>query len=150
MAIATRAPTGMVVSPHPLATRAGVDSLRAGGNAVDAAVTANAVLAVVYCHSCGLGGDAFALLWSPTDARLHAFNGSGRAPARLTAEYVRGMGLNEMPARGPLPITVPGAVDAWEQLIDRFGRRTLADALGAATEIAADGCALTPLSAASI
>jgi gamma-glutamyltranspeptidase/glutathione hydrolase len=150
MAIATRARTGMVVSPHPLATRAGVEALRAGGNAVDAAVTANAVLAVVYCHSCGLGGDAFALVWSPTDARLHALNGSGRAPARLTADYVRGLGVDVMPARGPLTITVPGAVDAWEQLIDRFGRRALADALAAATEIAADGCALTPLSAGSI
>jgi gamma-glutamyltranspeptidase/glutathione hydrolase len=150
MSIATRAPKGMVVTPHPLATRAGVEALRAGGNAVDAAVTANAVLAVVYCHSCGLGGDAFALVWSPAHRRLHGFNGSGRAPARLTAAHVRALGLDEMPVRGPLPITVPGAVDAWEQLVTRFGRRTLADALAPATTIAADGCALTQLSAASI
>jgi gamma-glutamyltranspeptidase / glutathione hydrolase len=150
MSTATRAANGMVVTPHPLATRAGVDVLRAGGSAVDAAVTANAVLAVVYCHSCGLGGDAFALVWSPTDGRLHGFNASGRAPGRLTADYVRGLGFDEMPVRGPLPITVPGAVDAWEQLVARFGRRSLSDALAPAAAIAADGCALTPLSAASI
>lgn len=141
---------GMVVSPHPLATRAGVEVLRAGGTAVDAAVAANAVLAVVYCHSCGLGGDAFALVWWPPDGRLHAFNGSGRAPAGLSIDVVRERGHAEMPARGPLPITVPGAVDAWEQLIARFGRRSLADALAAAAAIADDGYNLTPLSARSI
>jgi gamma-glutamyltranspeptidase/glutathione hydrolase len=150
MRTATRATNGMVVTPHPLATRAGVDALRAGGSAVDAAVAANAVLAVVYCHSCGLGGDAFALVWSPTDRRLHAFNGSGRAPARLTPELVRGRGHDQMPVRGPLPITVPGAVDAWEQLVARFGRRSLAEALSPAAEVAADGSALTRLSASSI
>ena len=74
----------MVVTPHPLATAAGVDALRAGGTAVDAAVAANAMLAVVYCNSCGLGGDAFALVWEPGAGRLHGFNGSGRAPAGLS------------------------------------------------------------------
>jgi gamma-glutamyltranspeptidase/glutathione hydrolase len=140
----------MVASPHPLATRAGVEVLRAGGTAVDAAVAANAVLAVVYCHSCGLGGDAFALVWWPPDRRLHAFNGSGRAPAGLTIELVRARGHAEMPARGPLPITVPGAVDAWGQLIARFGRRSLADALAPAAAIAAEGYELTALSARSL
>lgn len=140
----------IVVTPHPLATQAGLEALRAGGNAVDAAVAANAVLAVVYCHSCGLGGDAFALVWWPPDRQLLAFNGSGRAPADLTIELVRGRGHVEMPARGPLPITVPGAVDAWAQLIERFGRRTLADALEPAARIADGGHALTALSAASL
>ncbi len=128
-------PRGMVVTPHPLATAAGVDALRAGGSAVDAAVAANAMLAVVYCNACGLGGDAFALVWDPVEQHLHGFNGSGRSPAALTIDAVRAAGHDEMPPKGPLPITVPGAVDAWVQLLDRFGRRSLADALlpGAAT-----------------
>ena len=124
----------MVVTPHPLATAAGVEALRAGGTAVDAAVAANAMLAVVYCNACGLGGDAFALVWDPGDSRLHGFNGSGRSPAALTIDAARSAGRETMPARGPLPIDVPGAVDAWAQLLDRFGRRTLADALSPAAE----------------
>src|ERR671918_1706617 len=146
MSAAVRAPSGMVVTPHPLATEAGVDALRAGGSAVDAAVAANAVLAVVYCHSCGLGGDAFALVWSPHEWQLHAYNGSGRAPARLTIEALDERGLDAVPARGPLPITAPGAVDAWDRLIARFGRRSLAEALRPAAEIAEQGHDLTALS----
>ena len=141
---------GMVVTPHPLATRAGVDALRAGGSAVDAAVAANAMLAVVYCNACGLGGDAFALVWEPSAQRLYGFNGSGRSPAALTIEVVRDAGHVEMPARGPLPITVPGALDAWVQLLDRFGRRSLADALLPAAHTAADGYDLTAVTAGAI
>src|ERR671914_1209090 len=137
-------------TPPPLATAAGVEALRAGGTAVDAAVAANAMLAVVYCNACGLGGDAFALVWDPGDGRLHGFNGSGRSPAALTIEVVRAAGHDEMPTRGPLPITVPGAVDAWDQLIARFGRRSLADALAPAAAIADGGYELSPLSARSI
>ena len=81
--------SGMVVTPHPLATEAGVEALRAGGTAVDAAVAANAMLAVVYCNACGLGGDAFALVWDPGEGRLFGYNGSGRAPGGLTIEAVR-------------------------------------------------------------
>jgi len=146
----TTAPHGMVVTPHPLATAAGVDALRAGGTAVDAAVAANVMLAVVYCNSCGLGGDAFALVWDPAESRLHGFNGSGRSPAALTIEAVRAAGHDEMPARGPLPITVPGVVDAWAQLLDRFGRRTLADAVTPAAATADEGYTLTAINARSI
>jgi gamma-glutamyltranspeptidase len=144
------APHGMVATPHPLATEVGVEVLREGGTAVDAAVVANAVLAVVYCHSCGLGGDAFALVWDPGEARLHGFNGSGRSPAGLSIDRVRAEGHTTMPARGPLAITVPGAVDAWDQLLGRFGRRSLADALLPAARIADEGHALTAISARSI
>ena len=140
----------MVVTPHPLASAAGVDALRAGGTAVDAAVAANAMLAVVYCNACGLGGDAFALVWDPGERRLHGFNGSGRSPAALTIERVRAAGHETMPQRGPLTIDVPGAVDAWAQLLDRFGRRSLADALGPAARTAEDGYALTSINARSI
>jgi gamma-glutamyltranspeptidase / glutathione hydrolase len=146
----TTAPHGMVVTPHPLATAAGVDALRAGGTAVDAAVAANAMLAVVYCNACGLGGDAFALVWDPGQKRLHGFNGSGRSPAALTIEAVRAAGHDSMPARGPLTITVPGAVDAWVQLLERFGRRSLADALLPAARTADTGYALTAINARAI
>jgi gamma-glutamyltranspeptidase/glutathione hydrolase len=141
---------GMVVTPHPMATMAGVDALRAGGTAVDAAVAANAMLAVVYCNACGLGGDAFALVWDPADERLHGFNGSGRSPAALTIEAVRDAGHDSMPQRGPLTIDVPGAVDAWAQLLDRFGRRSLADALLPAARAADDGYELTAITAGAI
>ncbi|MEP6680893.1 MAG: gamma-glutamyltransferase family protein [Chloroflexota bacterium] len=149
MPMSVRGPS-MVVTPHPAATRAGADALRAGGSAVDAAVAANAVLAVVYGNACGLGGDAFALVWSPADGRLLGFNGSGRSPAGLTRDLVREHGHREMPARGPLPINVPGAVDAWAHLLERFGRRSLADALLPAAEVAERGYALTTITAGAI
>jgi gamma-glutamyltranspeptidase/glutathione hydrolase len=140
----------MVATPHPLATQAGVDALRAGGTAVDAAVAANAMLAVVYCNACGLGGDAFALVWEPAEGRLHGYNGSGRAPAGLSIAAVRRAGHDTMPARGPLPITVPGAVDAWDALLGRFGSRSLAEALTPAAAAAEHGYALTGVNARSI
>jgi len=144
------APRGMVATPHPLATAAGVEALRAGGTAVDAAVAANAMLAVVYCNSCGLGGDAFALVWDPAARRLHGFNGSGRSPAALTPDVVRAAGHGSMPLRGPHTITVPGAVDAWAQLLDRFGRRSLADALTPAARTAEKGYVLTGINVQSV
>ena len=140
----------MVVTPNPLATAAGVEALRAGGTAVDAAVAANAMLAVVYCNACGLGGDAFALVWDPGQGRLNGFNGSGRSPADLTIDAVRAAGHDAMPQRGPLTIDVPGAVDAWAELLDRFGRRTLADALEPAARTAENGYALTPITSRAI
>jgi gamma-glutamyltranspeptidase / glutathione hydrolase len=144
------APQGMVVTPHPLATEVGVQTLRQGGTAVDAAVAANAMLAVVYCNSCGIGGDAFALVWDPDERRLHGYNGSGRSPADLTIERVRADGHERMPERGPLTITVPGAVDAWVALLERWGRRSLADALLPAARTAEEGYRLTEITSRSI
>ncbi len=144
------APHGMVATPHPLATKVGVDALRQGGTAVDAAVAANAMLAVVYGNACGVGGDAFALVWDPGEGRLHGYNGSGRSPAALTIERVRADGHERMPDRGPLTITVPGAVDAWAALFDRWGRRGLADAVLPAARTADEGYALTEITARSI
>jgi gamma-glutamyltranspeptidase len=144
------APHGMVVTPHPLATKAGVHALRQGGTAVDAAVAANAMLAVVYGNACGIGGDAFALVWDPGERRLHGYNGSGRSPAGLTIERVRRDGHEAMPQRGPLTITVPGAVDAWVALLDRWGRHTLADALLPAARTAEEGYRLTEITSRSI
>jgi gamma-glutamyltranspeptidase / glutathione hydrolase len=144
------APHGMVVSPHSLATEAGVAALRDGGTAVDAAVAANAMLAVVYANACGIGGDAFALVWDPGEGRLFGYNGSGRSPAGLTIDRVRADGHDATPQRGPHAITVPGAVDAWVALLDRWGRRSLADAVLPAARTAEDGYALTAITARSI
>ena len=144
------APHGMVATPHPLATAAGLAALRAGGTAVDAAVAANAMLAVVYCNACGIGGDAFALVWDPIESRLHGFNGSGRAASGLTIEIVRAAGHETMPQRGPFTVDVPGAVDAWAQLLERFGRRSLADAIVPAAAVADDGYELTAVNVRSI
>jgi gamma-glutamyltranspeptidase/glutathione hydrolase len=140
----------MVATPHPLATAAGVEALRQGGTAMDAAVAANAMLAVVYCNSCGLGGDAFALVWDPAERRLSGFNGSGRSPAALTPEVVRAAGHDTMPQRGPFTVNVPGAVDAWVQLLERFGRRALGDALAPAADVAERGYELTAINVRSI
>ena len=144
------APRGMVATPHPQATEAGIEALRAGGTAVDAAVAANAMLTVVYANACGIGGDAFALVWDPAEARLYGFNGSGRSPAGLSIEHVQRAGHETMPQRGPFTVNVPGAVDAWVQLLDRFGRRSLADALRPAADVAEHGYRLTHITAGAI
>jgi gamma-glutamyltranspeptidase/glutathione hydrolase len=144
------APRGMVAAPHHLAAEAGLEALRAGGTAMDAAVAANAMLAVVYGNACGIGGDAFALVWDPGEARLYGFNGSGRSPAALTIERVRDAGHDTMPQHGPFTVNVPGAVDAWAQLLERFGRRSLADAVLPAAATAERGYPLTRITAAAI
>lgn len=133
----------MVATPHYLASAAGLWALRSGGNAFDAAVTAAAVLTVVYPHMCSVGGDAFALIYDARTGVASGFNGSGRAPRGASREELTERGLRAMPTRGPLPVTVPGAPDAWEQLLARFGTWTLADALGPAIEYARDGFPVT-------
>src|SRR5437762_8832433 len=101
---------GMVASPHYLATAAGVQILRRGGSAVDAAIAANAVLAVVTPYMCGVGGDLFAMVYTAADGTLTGLNSSGRAAAEATAERVRELAGDAMPVRGPLTVTVPGCV----------------------------------------
>lgn len=131
---------GMVASPHYLATEAGVAVLRRGGSAMDAAIATNAVLAVVMPYVCGLGGDLFALVYDARDRSLSGLNGSGRAPAEATLERVReAAGSATMPTHGPLSITVPGCVEAWGRLHERFGRLPLADILTDAIHYAGDG-----------
>ncbi|MCO5161615.1 MAG: gamma-glutamyltransferase family protein [Mesorhizobium sp.] len=124
---------GMAATSHPLATATALDVLKSGGNAVDAAVAASAVLTVVEPHMTGIGGDCFVLLAEP-DGSVHGLNGSGRAPAAATPEAYRARGLTEIPEFGPLSITVPGAIKAWETLLSRFGTRgfdaLFADAIG--------------------
>jgi gamma-glutamyltranspeptidase/glutathione hydrolase len=135
-----RGGNGAVASPHHLATAAGLGVLRAGGSAVDAAIATNAALAVVSGYACGLGGDAFWLVWDPAAGRLRALNGSGRSARRATIEAAHAAGLREMPLRGPWTITVPGAGASWGEAHARHGRLPWADLLAPAIELA-DGFA---------
>jgi gamma-glutamyltranspeptidase/glutathione hydrolase len=130
-------------SPHAAATQAGADVLAGGGSAMDAAVAINAMLTVVYPHMCGLAGDLFLLYRDATDGRVWCLNGSGPAPALATREAFRARGLSEVPARGPLPVTVPGAVAAWAAGVERFGRRPLGALLEPAARAAEDGIEIT-------
>jgi gamma-glutamyltranspeptidase/glutathione hydrolase len=130
----------MVCSPHYLATGAGLRVLRQGGHAVDAAIATNAVLAVVTPYLCGIGGDLFAQVYSAEDARLSGLNGSGRAPLEATPERIQQLaGRTTMPARGPLPITVPGCVEAWAALHSKFARLSFMEILADAIHYAETG-----------
>ncbi len=137
--------SGMVCASVPQAAAAGVEMLKRGGNAIDAAIAAAATLCVVEPMQTGLGGDAFALLWSAADGRLVGLNGSGRAPARATPEAYRTRGLGTVPANGILSVTVPGAVHAWETLSQRYGRLSLGECLAPAERAAGDGFFVTEL-----
>ena len=117
-----RGSRGAVVAPHHLATAAGLAVLAAGGHAVDAAIATNAVLGVVMPEGCGIGGDAFWLGWDEAAGDLVALNGSGRAPAAIDAAGLRAAGLDRVPLRGPLSITIPGAVRSWADAHRRWGR----------------------------
>jgi gamma-glutamyltranspeptidase/glutathione hydrolase len=134
-----RSTKGMVASPHALATAAGAAVLRAGGNAVDAAIATNGVLSVVYPQANGLGGDAFWMIFDPQSADVVAYNGSGRAPRNLEAAELRAHGHTEMPPRGAFPVTVPGAVRSWEDVLEAHGTRTLDALLQPAETYARDG-----------
>jgi gamma-glutamyltranspeptidase/glutathione hydrolase len=136
---------GMVATSVPVASAAGVEMLRRGGNAVDAAIAAAGVLAVVEPMQTGLGGDAFALFWSARERRLIGLNGSGRAPARATLAAYRERGLESIAPQGILSVTVPGAVDAWEALARRHGTLELATLLEPAIRAAEQGFAVSEL-----
>jgi len=113
---------GMVACANYLATQAGLQILTQGGNAVDAAVAANAAMTVVYPSTCSAGGDVFMLIWHAKTQRLYALNGSGRAPQGMTPDLFAFKGLKQIPERGPLSINVPGAVDGWFEAMERFGK----------------------------
>src|SRR4051812_15033035 len=130
---------GAVVAPHHLATAAGLAILRAGGHAVDSAIATNAVLGVVLPSGCGIGGDAFWLIWDERSGRQTALNGSGRAPAAADAAALRAGGLETLPFRGPLSITVPGAVRSWGDAHARHGRLPRSEVLAPAIELAWEG-----------
>jgi gamma-glutamyltranspeptidase/glutathione hydrolase len=134
-----RGRSGAVVAPHHLAASAGLGLLAAGGSAVDAAIGTNAVLAVVMPNGCGLGGDAFWLIWDEAAGRQSALNGSGRAPAAADPAAWRRAGRMALPLRGPLTITTPGAVRSWAQAHRRHGRLPRDSVLAPAIDLAAGG-----------
>jgi gamma-glutamyltranspeptidase / glutathione hydrolase len=136
---------GMAATSHPLATQIAIDTLKAGGSAVDAAIAANAALGLMEPTGSGIGGDLFAIVWDPKTQKLHGYNGSGRAPAALTIEFVRSKGLDLIPPRGPLPVTVPGAVDGWFALHGKFGRLPMRTVLAPAVSYASNGFPLSPV-----
>jgi|TARA_B110001454_G_scaffold86869_1_gene83331 gamma-glutamyltranspeptidase/glutathione hydrolase len=133
------ATNGMAATSHPLATQAALDILKIGGTAIDAAIAANAVLGLVEPTGCGIGGDLFALIWDANKQELQGLNASGRSPKLLTLDYLKGQNLTEIPYLGPLPITVPGVVDGWFEMHDRYGRLSMLEIFQPAISYAEDG-----------
>src|SRR4030042_1600905 len=111
----------MIASGHPLASQAGAALLEKGGNAVDAAIAANAVLCVVRPHMCGIGGDSFVLFHKAGEKSVKALNATGRTPYQASKDLFDKKGLKKFPEKGMLPVTVPGAVDGWMTLLEKYG-----------------------------
>ena len=130
---------GMAATSQPLATQVALDILKQGGSAVDAAIAANAMLGLVEPTGCGIGGDLFAIVWDAETKQLHGLNASGRSPAALKTEYFTEQGLTTIPSFGPLPVSVPGAVDGWFSLHEKFGRLPMTSILSPAIEYARRG-----------
>ena len=130
---------GAVTAGHPLAAEAGLEVLRSGGNAMDAAITMAGVLAVARPHMNGVGGDMFLLYYDASTGRTYGLNGSGRAGTARTREELEAEGLEDMPMSGPLSVSVPGAVGAWAAALDRFGTMSWADALEPGVDLARRG-----------
>src|SRR5271155_1895401 len=139
---------GIVAAESPLAAQAGVHILEQGGNAVDAAIATNAMMGVVAPMMNGIGGDLFVIVYDAKANKLYGLNASGWAPKALTPEYLHKKGLRDMPQQGVNTITVPGVVDGWQKLADRFGRRKLSDDLAAAIRIAQNGFPVPEMTAA--
>ncbi|HET6422222.1 MAG TPA: gamma-glutamyltransferase, partial [Planctomycetaceae bacterium] len=130
---------GLVATSHPAAAQVGLDVLRAGGNAVDAAIAVNAMLGVVEPMSCGIGGDLFAIVWDAKTQKLYGLNASGRSPQSITRQVFADKDLKEIPTTGPLSWSVPGCVDGWHELSSRFGTKRLADLLAPSITTAEEG-----------
>jgi gamma-glutamyltranspeptidase/glutathione hydrolase len=146
---ATRSPVlathGMVATSVPLATQIGLDVLKKGGTAVDAAIAANAALGLMEPVSNGVGGDLFAIVWDAKTQKLYGYNGSGRSPKSLTLKWFQDHDYKAIPPLGPLPVNVPGAVDGWFALHDRFGKLPMKDDLAPAIAYAREGFPVTQL-----
>ena len=133
------APHAIAATSHPLATQIALDVMKRGGSAVDAAIAANAALGLMEPTGNGIGGDLFAIVWDPKSKKLHGYNGSGRSPKSLTLAEFQRRGITDIPPHGPLPVTVPGTVDAWFALHQRFGRRPMAENLAPTIRYAREG-----------
>jgi gamma-glutamyltranspeptidase/glutathione hydrolase len=136
---------GVIATSQPLATAAGLQVLQSGGNAIDAALTAAAVLAVVEPTMNGVGGDLFAIVYSAKDKKIHGLNASGRAPAAATLAEFKRRGVERIPLRGELSVSVPGVVDGWNELLSKHGTRTMAQVLGPAIRYAREGYAVSEI-----
>jgi len=139
------AQNGMVATSHPLATQIGLDILKNGGNAIDAAIAANAALGLMEPTGCGIGGDLFAIVWDGKTKKLYGLNASGRSPKKLTLDYFEKQGLEKIPSHGPLPLSVPGALDGWFELHEKFGSKPMSEILAPAIHYAQNGFPLTEL-----
>ncbi len=133
------AQNGMAATSHPLATQVAIDILKQGGSAVDAAIAANSMLGLAEPTGCGIGGDLFAIVWDAETGQLYGLNASGRSPKSLTREYFIENGYDMIPQRGPLPVSVPGAVDGWFELHGKFGTLAMEDILAPAIHYAREG-----------
>ncbi|MBO1254662.1 gamma-glutamyltransferase [Alteromonas sp. 5E99-2] len=130
---------GMAATSHPLATQTAIDVLKKGGTAVDAAIAANAMLGLVEPTGAGIGGDLFAIVWDAKEKKLHGLNASGRSPQSLTLTELTKRGLTKIPSFGPLPVSVPGAVDGWYELHGKFGNLPMAELLTPSIHYAKNG-----------
>ncbi len=139
------AENGMVATSHPLATQIGIDILKQGGNAIDAAIAANAAIGLMEPTANGIGGDLFAILWVEKEKKLYGLNASGRSPKNLTLDYFKDNKFKKIPAYGPLPVSVPGCVDGWFELHDRFGKMNMKNILKPAINYAENGFPVTEL-----
>ncbi len=136
---------GMACTSHPLASQVAIDILKKGGTAIDAAIAADACLGLMEPTGSGIGGDLFAIVWDAKTHKLYGLNASGRSPQALTLAYFLENGFQSIPSYGPLPVTVPGCVDGWFELHQRFGRLPMADILQPAIRYAEDGFPETEL-----
>lgn len=136
---------GVAATSHPFATQVALDVLKAGGNAVDAAIAANALLGLVEPTGSGMGGDLFAIVWDAETEKLYGLNASGRSPLSLTLAELKKRGLKKIPSFGPLPVSVPGCVDGWFELHGRFGKLPMEQVLAPAIRYAREGVPVTEL-----
>ncbi len=136
---------GMVCSSHPLATQIGIDTLKKGGSAADAAIAVNAALGLMEATGCGVGGDLFAIVWDTKTQKLYGLNSSGPAPKNMTIDKLKEKGLTRMPKFGPYPVTVPGCVDGWFELHKKFGVLPMSEILRPTIDYANNGFPLTQI-----
>lgn len=135
----TVATNGIVATSHPLAAQIGLDVLKEGGNAVDAAVATSAAMGLMEPMSCGVGGDLFAIVWDAKTQKLYGLNACGRAPGKASCQFFKEKGLAEIPTTGPLSWSVPGCVDGWDELLRKFGSRPFKDLLRPSIQYAEAG-----------
>ncbi|WP_271784398.1 gamma-glutamyltransferase [Aquimarina algiphila] len=136
---------GMAATSHPLATQTALDILKNRGNAIDAAIAANAMLGLMEPTGNGIGGDLFAIVWDAKTKKLHGLNASGRSPEKLTLEYFKKNNHKKIPAHGPLPVSVPGCVDGWYELHNKFGKLSMQEILNPTINYAREGFPVTEL-----